>query len=192
MIVALAMAGHAMAAAEIYTIDPVHTYPSVKASHMGLSFWRGKFEKTSGSITLDRERGTGTVSVSIDISSVNFGFDRMNEAMRSEQWFDVVKFPTATYKANTIAFKNNVPVAIEGQLTLRGITKPVLLKINSFNCIMHPVFKREVCGADASGELNRVDFGMTNDVEEGTKVGLEIQIEAIKGTELPKVGASPQ
>lgn len=191
-IAACAIAGHAAAAPEIYTIEPPHTYPSFKASHMGISFWRGKFEKSSGSITLDRERGTGTVNVTIDVSSVNFGFDRMNEAARSEKWFDVTRFPTATYKSNTMTFKNGVPVAVDGQLTLRGITKPVSLKINSFSCIMHPVFKREVCGADASGELDRVNFGMTTDIEEGTKVSLEIQIEAIKGAELPKVGALPQ
>lgn len=188
-IAACVITGHAMAAVEIYTIDPVHTYPSVKASHMHLSYWRGKFEKSSGSLMLDREHGTGTVNVTIDVGSVNFGFDRLNEAARSEKWFDIARFPTATYKSNTIAFKDGVPVAVDGLLTLRGITKPVLLKIDSFKCIMHPVFKREVCGADASGELNRVDFGMTSDVEEGTKVILEIQIEAIKGKELPKVGS---
>lgn len=191
-ITACTIAGHAMAAPEIYTIEPPHTYPGFKASHMNISYWRGKFEKSSGSITLDRERGTGSVDVTIDVGSVNFGFGPMNEAARSEKWFDVKKFPTAAYKSNTITFKNGVPVAVDGQLTLRGITKPVLLRINSFKCIMHPVFKREVCGADASGELDRIDFGMTADVEEGTKVGLEIQIEAIKGTELPKVGAVPQ
>src|ERR1700745_4291238 len=108
-IATFAIAGHAMAAAEIYTVDPVHTYPSVKASHMGLSYWRGKFEKSSGSLTLDRERGTGTVNVTIDVGSVNFGFDRLNEAARSEKWFDVARFPTATYKSSSIAFKDGVP-----------------------------------------------------------------------------------
>lgn len=191
-IAACVITGHAMAAVEIYTIDPVHTYPSVKASHMHLSYWRGKFEKSSGSLTLDLERGIGAVNVTIDVGSIDFGFDPLNEAARSEKWFDVKKFPAATYKSNTITFKDGVPVAVDGQLTLRGITKPVLLKIDSFKCIVHPVFKREVCGADAYGELDRVDFGMTADVEEGTKVSLEIQIEAIKGTELPKVGALPR
>jgi polyisoprenoid-binding protein YceI len=170
-------------AADTYTIEPNHTYPSFEADHMGgLSVWRGKFTKTSGSITLDRKAKTGSVDITIDASTLDFGHAKMNEHAKGPDMFDVAKFPTATYKSNSITFKGGQPVEVNGELTLHGVTKPVKLTINQFKCIQHPMFKREACGADASATFNRSDFGIDYGVQMGFNptVKLAIQVEALK------------
>jgi polyisoprenoid-binding protein YceI len=170
-------------AADTYTIEPNHTYPSFEADHMGgLSVWRGKFTKTSGSITLDRKAKTGSVDITIDANTLDFGHAKMNEHAKGPDMFDVAKFPTATYKSNSITFKGDKPVEVNGELTLHGVTKPVKLTINQFKCIQHPMFKREACGADASATFNRSDFGIDYGVQMGFNptVKLAIQVEALK------------
>lgn len=169
-------------AADSYKIDPNHTYPSFEADHFGgLSVWRGKFDKTSGNVTLDRDAKTGTVDIVIDTSSIDFGHAKMNEHAKSEDMFNVEKFPTANYTSKSITFKDGVPASVEGELTLLGVTKPVTLTINKFKCIDHPMLKREVCGADASTTFNRADFGLTLGLPRFLpEVKLSIQVEAIK------------
>ena len=172
----------AIAAPDNYTIDPTHTYPSLEFSHMGLSVWRGKFNKSSGKIVLDRAAKSGTVEVTIDVSSISFGLAAMDEKARSDDFFDTVKFPTATYQGK-VKFVGDAPKAVEGQITIRGVTRPAMLSINIFNCMPHPMLKKEVCGADAEGELNWSEFGMKMSrygQGDAGKVHLRIQVEAIK------------
>jgi polyisoprenoid-binding protein YceI len=169
-------------AAEIYKIDPGHTYPSFEADHFGgLSNWRGKFDKSDGTIVLDRAAKTGTVDITIDATSLDFGHAKMNEHAKGPDMFDVAKYPNATYKGKLV-FKGDMPTAVDGELTLRGVTKPVTLKINQFKCIQHPMLKKEVCGADASATFNRADFGVDYGLKMGFKpeVKLNIQVEAFK------------
>ena len=181
-IATIAAAGSAFAA-DTYVIEPNHTFPSFEADHMGgLSIWRGKFTNTSGNIVLDRKAKTGSVDITIDASTIDFGHAKMNEHAKGPDMFDVAKFPTATYKSNSITFKGDKPVAVNGELTLHGVTKPVKLTINQFKCMQHPMFKREVCGADASATFNRSDFGIDYGVQMGFNpaVKLAIQVEALK------------
>jgi polyisoprenoid-binding protein YceI len=184
-LLAAAIAGAAfpaIAAPDNYTIDPTHTYPNIEFSHMGISVWRGKFNKTSGKISLDRAARTGSVEVTIDISSINFGLAAMDEKARSDDFFDTAKFPTVTYKGK-LKFAGDKPKSVDGQITIRGITRPATLSINLFDCIPHPMLKKEVCGADAEGELNWSEYGMKmSQYGQGDagKVRLRIQVEAIK------------
>lgn len=177
----LALASAAVVAApEHYTIESSHTYPSFEASHMGISVWRGKFNSSKGDVTLDRAAKTGSVKIEIDAKSVDFGHDKMNEHAVGEDFFNAGKFPTITYTGK-LQFTGDVPTAVDGELTLLGVTKPVKLAINSFKCIPHPFFKKEVCGADATGSFDRVDFGMDYGAKYGPTVAkLAIQVEAIK------------
>lgn len=170
-------------AADTYQLDPTHTYPSFESDHMGgVSTWRGKFTKSSGTVTLDRAAKTGTVDVTVDTSSIQTGNTKLDEHLRSGDFFDVAKYPTATFKGTAIKFDGDTPVGVDGQFTLKGVTKPLNLKIESFKCIQHPVLKREVCGVEATGEFSRADYGM----DFGTKYGfsmktvLHIQTEGIK------------
>lgn len=168
-------------AADTYTIDPSHTYPSFQADHMGISYLRGKFTKTSGSIVLDRAAKTGTVDITIDPASIDFGHAKLNDHAKSPDMFDVEKFPTITYKGRAIKFDGDKPVAVEGELTMHGVTKPVHLVIEKFTCIQHPMLKREVCGADASATFNRADFGINYGLPRfAPEVKLAIEVEALK------------
>lgn len=167
--------------AQTYTIDPGHTYPSFEADHRGLSLWRGKFNKNSGQVTLDRAAKTGTVEINIDPASIDFGHEKMNEKARGDEMFNVAKYPTITYVGKSMTFEGDKPVAVDGELTMLGVTKPVPLKINRFVCDMHPMLKREVCGADVTGSFNRSDFGMNIGLPKfSPEIKLAIQVEAIK------------
>lgn len=179
----LAAATTAFAAPVKYNIDPSHTYPSFEADHFGgMSVWRGKFNSSSGTVVYDKEAQTGTVEVTIDTASIDFGHEKMNEHARAEDMFHVAKYPTAVYKGKLTDFKNGVPGAIDGELTLHGVTRPVKLKINSFKCAQHPMLKREFCGADAQATINRADFGINYGEKYGFKMDvlLRIQVEAVK------------
>ena len=167
-----------------YTVDPNHTYPSFQAPHIaGISFWRGKFDRSSGNVMLDRASHSGSINITVDTTSIDFGHEKMNNHAKSADMFDVEKFPTAVYESSKIDFEGDTPVAAHGTLTLHGVSKPVDLKINSFKCVMHPVFKREVCGADASAEIDRTDFGISFGIPQSIptgKVTLQIQVEALR------------
>ncbi len=178
----LALSAPALAEVEHYSIDTDHTYASFEAPHIqGISIWRGKFDRTqSGTITLDRKAHTGTVDITIDTTSIDFGHEKLNKHVKSADFFDVEKFPTAVYKSDSIKFDGDTPTEVDGQLTLHGVTKPVVLKINSFKCITHPMLKVPYCGADASAAFDRSDFGIGYGVQmTGTgQVKLQIQVEA--------------
>lgn len=180
--VAAIVASVAPAFAQTYNIESNHTYPSFEADHMGISVWRGKFTKTSGKVVLDRAAKTGTMEITIDANSLDFGHEKMNEHARSKEMFNVAQFPTATYKGTSMKFDGDKPVSVQGELTMLGVTKPVTLTINKFKCIQHPMFKREVCGADATAEFKRTDFGLNYGMAYGfaPEVKLSIQVEALK------------
>ncbi|MYN43508.1 polyisoprenoid-binding protein [Pseudoduganella sp. FT93W] len=181
LIATLLAASATSAIAATYNIDPSHTYPSFEADHMGLSTWRGKFDKTSGTVTMDRAAKTGALDVTIQADSINFGFEKMNSHAKGADMFNVEKFPTVSYKSHNFKFEGDQLVGVEGELTMLGVTKPVSLKVDRFKCIMHPRYKREVCGANAIAEFKRSDFGLNYGLPAfAPEVRLAIQIEAIK------------
>jgi polyisoprenoid-binding protein YceI len=180
----------ATAATVTYKVDPEHTYPSFEADHLGgLSTWRGKFNHTSGAITLDKAAGTGNVEIVVDMSSADFGHDVLNKAMQGKEMFEADKYPQAIYKGRLADFVDGRPTRVVGDLTLHGITRPLTLEIDAFKCMPHPVFKREVCGADALATFKRDDFGMTAGKAYGFSmdVALRIQVEAIQVESVPAI-----
>jgi len=180
-LLATASAGSAMAAADTYNLDPTHTFPSFEADHMGMSVWRGKFNKTKGTVTLDRAAKTGSLDLVIEADSIDFGLDAMNAHAKKADMFNVEKFPEITYKSKSFKFNGEQLVEVDGELTLLGVTKPVKLTVDKFKCIMHPRYKREVCGADAKAEFKRSDFGLNFGLPAfSPEVKLAIQVEAIK------------
>lgn len=178
---ALMVSGSAMAAPVSYTIDPAHTYPSFEADHMGLSFWRGKMNKNTGTVVLDKAAATGTVEIVIDLASIDFGLPAMNKWAIGKDFFNVKKSPRAIYKGTLENFVDGNPTQVSGLLTLNGQTHPVNLNIHRFKCVPHPMLKRELCGADASGTFNRDAFGLSAGKDYGFNmdVVLRIQVEAV-------------
>jgi polyisoprenoid-binding protein YceI len=179
----LAMCGIASAAPATYKIDPDHTYPSFEADHLGgLSVWRGKFNKTAGTVTMDKAAGKGSVDVTVDMASADFGLGKLNQQAMTPELFDTAKYPQASYRGKLEGFVHGAPSRVVGDLTVHGVTKPLTLKILSFKCMPHPMLKREVCGADALATFKRDAFGMATGKDYGFKmdVTLRIQVEAIK------------
>ena len=168
------------AAPVTYKLDPSHTYPSFAADHMGgLSVWRGKFTATSGTVVYDKEAKSGSLDITVDMSSVDFGMPKLNEHAKSAEIFDVAKFPTATFNGKFTKFNGASPTEASGTFTMHGVSKPLTLTINSFLCKPNPMSKKEVCGADASATFNRSDFGVNFGDKYGFKqeVNLQIQVE---------------
>ena len=166
-----------------FTIDPDHTHPAFETDHLnGLSVWRGTFRTTSGKITLDAAAHTGTVEVVVDISSVDLAMAKLEAHVQSGEMLDVEHYPTATYRGRLTAFKGDVPGAVEGELTLHGVTHPLKLTIRSFKCQPTPMTRKYVCGADATGEFDRSEYGVEYGKYFGFKMNtrLMIQVEAIK------------
>ncbi|CAM2191665.1 Polyisoprenoid-binding protein YceI [Paraburkholderia kururiensis] len=183
LIAAFAAVLSAPAFATTYNLDPTHTYPSFETDHFGgVSVWRGKFTKSSGTVVLDRAAKTGTVDVTIDASSIDTGNGALDKHVRSAEMLDVEKYPTAVYKGTSIRFDGDKPVEVIGTFTLHGVTKPLNLKIDSFKCFTNPMLKREVCGADATAQFDRADFGVNYGQAYGFKMAttLQIQVEGVK------------
>jgi len=165
-----------------YRIDTDHTYVSIETPHIPQgSNWRGKFDHTqSGIISLDRQAHKGSIEVVVETNSLDFGLDKLNEMVRGPQFLDSAKYPTATFRADSISFQGDRPVEANGVLSLHGIEKPLRLKINSFNCIPDQYLKVERCAADASGAIDRTAFEISNYAQmTGGDVKLAIQVEGL-------------
>lgn len=151
-----ALACPATAAEVTYELDPAHTFPSFEADHLGgLSVWRGKFNRSRGTVVLDREAGRGRLDVEIDTDSIDYGLDEMNAHARGEDLLDTARWPQARYTGTFAGFVDGRPTRVEGELTLRGVTRPLTLEIGSFKCMPHPLHRRELCGADAVATFQR-------------------------------------
>src|SRR4051812_24476716 len=95
----MAVTGSAMAAPVTYNVEPNHTFPAFETDHLGgLSIIRGKFDKTSGTVVLDKEAGTGTVDITIDTSSIDLGHEKLETHVKTAEMLNVAKYPTASYK----------------------------------------------------------------------------------------------
>lgn len=177
--VALASALPAWAAPESYRVDPDHSIPTFEVSHLGLAFVRGLFAKVRGNIHLDRAAKTGDLEIVIETASVMTNLERRDKLIRD--WFKVEQFPTMVYRAKSLKFSGEDVVGADGELTMLGVTKPVSLNVTHFKCIVNPVNKRQICGADGTAQIKRSDFGLTglsNSI--GEEVRVIFGIEAIK------------
>jgi polyisoprenoid-binding protein YceI len=168
----------ASAAPVTYILDPKHTYPSFETDHKGgLSIWRGKFTDTSGRVVYDKEAKSGTIDVTVNTASIDFGLAKMDEHAKSPDILDAAQFPTATYTGKFTKFNAKGPTEAKGTFTLHGVTKPLTLKIDSFMCAPDPMSKKEVCGADASATFDRSAYGITFGDKYGFKMWVKLQIQ---------------
>lgn len=154
------VAANSVAAQEVYVLDTSHTIPMYEITHMGFSQQRGTFSNVSGRITIDRTTHKGTMDIVVATASINPGTPRLLAALKGEDFFNVEKFPTMTYKSADLEFDGQQLVAVKGELTLLGVTHPVALKVTAFKCGAHPFNKRMMCGGEASATIKRSEFGM--------------------------------
>ncbi len=168
-------------AADTYTIDDNHTLPRFSYNHLGYSTQLSRFDKASGKITLDRKAKTGVVEVKVDTKSVNTGSTLFNEHIQGKDYLDTGRYPEATFKSTQVKFDNDNIVAVDGVLTLKGISKPLVLTVTSFHCAPNPILKKDACGANATATVKRSDFNMGKYAPlVSDEVTLEIPVEAVK------------
>lgn len=153
------VSGVAMAEPVTYVLDSSHSFARFGYTHMGLSTQAHKFDKTTGTVVLDAAAKTGSVDVVIDMKSVNTGSTVFNGHIQGDDFLSTEKFPTATFKSTKVNFVGDKPATVDGNLTIKGVTKPVTLTVNSFVATVHPMAKKEAVGADASVTIKRSDFG---------------------------------
>lgn len=179
--VAASLSTAAFAASETYIIEGTHTMPRFEYSHFGYSTQVSRFDKTSGTITLDRAAKTGSVDVVIDAKSVNTGYPLFNEHIQGEDFFDTAKYPTITFKSKALKFDGDKLASVDGDLTIKGVTKPVTLTVTSFHCMPHPMRKKDACGANATTKIKRSEFNAGKHAPYvSDEVTLTIPVEAVK------------
>ena len=168
-LIALALPLAAAAEVESYNIDPFHTVPYWETDHIGFATMRGRFDRATGKLTIDRAAKTGTLEIVIQTATLSTGDTERDgrartrdEHLRSPDFFNVVEFPTLTYRSTSVKFKGDDPEVVDGNLTLLGVTKPMALKVLRWKCGPDPRTqgKRYQCGGNATGTFKRSDFGM--------------------------------
>ena len=178
---AAAFATPVFAAPETYALDETHSYPRFSYSHFGYTTQLSRFNKTSGKIVLDKAAKTASVDIVIDTTSVDSGYPVFNGHLQGEDFFDTAKYPTATFKSTKVVFDGDKPASVEGNLTIKGITKPVTLTVTSFQAMPHPMMKKDTLGANAFTVIKRSEFNAGKYAPYvGDDVRIDIAVEAIK------------
>lgn len=168
-------------AATSYTVDPRHTFPSFEISHLGFSIQRGRFDRTSGKVTIDPDKGTGSINITIETASISTGLAELEKHLRGEDFLDATRYPQITFVSENLSFNKGQLVAAVGIMTLHGISKPVHLAIDHFYCGMNLIAMKNTCGANATATIKRSDFGVDKYVPKvGDEVKIAIQVEATK------------
>lgn len=174
------IAAPVLAAPQTYVLDPTHSFPRFSYDHMGFSKQILRFNKTTGTVVLDKQAKQANVDVTIDMTSIDTGFDEFDTHIQGADFLDTAKFPTATFKSTKVNFEGDKPVSIDGNLMIKGISKPVTLTVTSFLNGPHPMLKKDAIGANATAVIKRSDFnaGMFAPAV-GDEVTLDIALEAI-------------
>jgi polyisoprenoid-binding protein YceI len=176
----LAALSPALAAPVSYTVDSSHTFPRFSYSHMGYSTQLSSFTNTSGTVVFDAVAKTGAVDIVIDMTTVNTGSADFNGHIQAEGFLETAKFPKATFKSTKVVFDGDKPASVEGQLTIKGVSKSVILTVTSFQALPHPMMKVPVLGANAFTTIKRTEFGAGKYAPYvGDEVRIDIAIEAI-------------
>lgn len=172
----------ANAAEENYVTDPVHSEPAYEIRHTIFSTQRGEFTKSSAKIMLDREAKKGSIEVTIDTTSVRSHDPRLDNILKGEDYFNVAKYPTMTFKSTSLHFDGDRLSGVDGELTMIGVTKPVTLKVADFQCGDNPFNKKPMCGAEVTTTIKRSEWGMKTGIgrSSGDDVKITIPIEAYR------------
>lgn len=173
-------AAQAVAAPQTYVVDASHTFPRFSYDHMGMSKQILRFNKTSGTVVLDKDAKEAKVDVTIDMTSISTGFEVFDGHIQGEDFLDTAQYPTATYRSTKVVFEGDQPVSIEGELTIKGVTQPVTLTVTSFYNGPHPMLKKDAVGANATAVISRSAFNAGKFVPAvGDEVTLDIALEAV-------------
>ncbi len=168
-------------AADSYTVDPGHTFPSFEINHLGYSTQRGRFDNNSGKIVVNSVAKSGSIDLLVDVTSINMVVPALTKHLLSEDFFNAAKFKSMSFKSDKLIFEGDKLVAAEGVFTLLGVSKPLRLTVTHYRCGEHPMNKKAMCGADVTATIKRSDFGMTKYLPAiGDEVNINASVEAFK------------
>ncbi|MFM2107776.1 MAG: hypothetical protein RLZZ513_844 [Pseudomonadota bacterium] len=181
VILSTAVGTPAFAAPATYGVEPNHTFPRFSYTHLGFTTQLSRFDKTTGTVVYDKEGRAGSVDITIDTRSVSTGSALFNQHIQGEDFLDTAQHPSVTFKSTKVNFDGDKPVSIEGDLTMKGITKRVTLTVTRFVAAPHPIQKKDTIGADAYTIVKRTDFNMGKYAPAvSDEVRIDIAIEALK------------
>jgi polyisoprenoid-binding protein YceI len=188
IVIAMIVALPVLANADSWQIDPMHTSVEFTVRHMMISNVKGVFEKSSGTVTVEGSDPTSAkIDATIDASSIDTRVDRRDADLKSPNFLDVAKYPTITFKSTKVEAAGEGKWKVTGDLTLHGVTKSVVLDVESSGAPIKDPFGNTRAGASATTKINRKDFGLTYNkaletggVMVGDDVAISIDVEAIK------------
>jgi polyisoprenoid-binding protein YceI len=181
IIAGLLSAAGAQAEVVTYSIDPTHTFVTFEASHFNTSTLRGRFDKKSGSVMIDKAAKKGEADITIELTSVSTGVAPLDKHLMSKDFFNAEQNKTAVFKSKEITFDGDKVSGLAGTLSMNGKDNPVMLKAGRFNCYDNPMLKREVCGGDFEATIQRSQWGIVYGLPGiPDSIRLLIQIEAIR------------
>ena len=178
----IAAASFSAQAADKYDIDPTHTQVQFTYNHMGFSNITGRFDEVKGDFLFDAADPTkSSVSITIPVASISTGVAKLDEHLLKADFFDATQFPTATFKSTGVTAAGEGKLAVAGDLTIHGVTRPVVLDVTINGIGEHPMRKLPAAGFDASARIKRSDFGVGAYVPAvGDEVTLSITVEATR------------
>jgi polyisoprenoid-binding protein YceI len=168
---------------DVYDIDPQHTFSSFEYTHWGLSRQQGRFDSTAGYIAFNSENNAVEVRIEIDATSLNTGTGEFDKTLRSADFFDVENYPKITFTSSRLQFEGERLTEVEGDLTIKGITRPIVLKIDHYHCRFMLIYGKRACGANGTAKILRSEFDMgrfTPFVSD--RISLYIMVEAVRRT----------
>jgi len=174
------VATFSMAKPVAYTIDPGHTATVFSWSHFGFSTPSANFSDIQGTITVDNEKpAKSSVNVTIPVSSINTNVKALDEHIQKAEFFDVEKYPNITFKSTKVQALGKNKYKITGNLTIKGVTKPVVLDAVLNKQAIHPMTKLQTIGFNATTSFNRSAFNVGAYVPNvGDKITVNITTEA--------------
>jgi len=167
-------------AAETYNFDPMHTYVLWNISHFGFSVQAGKFTMIDGTLIVDAKKPQDSkVNVTIHTDDLVTGIPKLDEHLKSKDFFDVATYPTATFVSNKVVPTGADTGKVYGTLTLHGVSKPVVLDVKMLKIGMNPIKNIKTVGFSATTTIKRSDFGINAYLPNlGDEVTIDIGVEA--------------
>jgi polyisoprenoid-binding protein YceI len=159
----LSFAAVAAQAAETYNLDPNHTQVEFNWNHFGFSNITGRFDRVESEFQFDAVDPTqSSIRVTIPVASISTGVEKLDNHLRSPDFFDAETFPTATFVSTGVTAAGEGKLAVAGDLTIHGVTRPVVLDVTINRIAPHPMSKKPTAGFDATLTIKRSDFGIAN------------------------------
>lgn len=183
-VVVLSVLPVSVMAAESFTVDPLHSFPNFTINHLGFSTMHGRFGQTTGKLTVDEANHTGSVDVVIDAASVDTGYSKRDDHLRSPDFLNAKEFPEITYKSTKVTINKDSSAVVEGDFTLAGVTRPVILEVKHMKCGINPMDPKKQqyrCGFDAEAKIKRSDFGVKFALPAvGDDIQISLEVEAVR------------